>query len=206
MEGRNWATLVIASTEPTSTARWMGRIRSNSTANSASFFRRTGAWTSTSAVFSAARGTGSRAQGGDPSLGGSAPAQGQPCGCCAASESIATRAKPADDQHLEDFVAEHIWHLLTLDNALTFVIPLRIEGLDWSLTDSGGYGLAVYRPDGAPVFRFWESKAHTGGSAVRDVAIWRLPTGEQQGVALPRAGSKVVKASANWRSTTFNGV
>jgi len=86
-----------------------------------------------------------------------------------ASESIGTRADPGDDQHLEGFIAEHIWHLLTLENALTYGIPVRIDGPDWSVTDSGGDGLAVYRTDGALVFRLWESKAHTGDGAVRDV-------------------------------------
>jgi hypothetical protein len=85
------------------------------------------------------------------------------------SESIGTRAEPADDQHLQGFVAEHIWHLLTLENALTYGIPVRVDGPDWSVTDSGGDGLAVYRPDGTLVFRLWESKAHTGTGAVRDV-------------------------------------
>jgi hypothetical protein len=85
------------------------------------------------------------------------------------SESIGTRAKPAIDQHLEGFVAEHIWHLLMLENALTYGVPVRVDGPDWSVTDSGGDGLAVYRPDGALVFRLWESKAHAGDGAVRDV-------------------------------------
>lgn len=85
------------------------------------------------------------------------------------SESIGTRGKPADDQHLEGFVAEHIWHLLTLENALTYGIPIRVDGPDWSVTDSGGDGLAIYRPDGALVFRLWESKAHAGDGTVRDV-------------------------------------
>ena len=37
------------------------------------------------------------------------------------------------------------------------------------MTDSGGDGLAVYRPDGTLVFRLWESKAHTEDGTVRDV-------------------------------------
>lgn len=85
------------------------------------------------------------------------------------SESIGTRAEPADETHLEGFVAEHLWHLLTLENALTYGTPIRVDGPDWSVTDSGGDGLAVYRADEALVFRLWESKAHTGDGAVRDV-------------------------------------
>jgi len=87
-----------------------------------------------------------------------------------ASESIGTRESPADDQHLEGFVAEHVWHLLTLENALTYGVPVRVDGPDWSVTDSGGDGLVVYQQtDGALVFRLWESKAHTGDNNVRDV-------------------------------------
>jgi hypothetical protein len=37
------------------------------------------------------------------------------------------------------------------------------------VTDSGGDGLAIYRANGALVFRLWESKAHTSDGAVRDV-------------------------------------
>jgi len=85
------------------------------------------------------------------------------------SESIGTREEPAADDHIEGFVAEHIWHLLTIENALTFGAPVRIDGPDWSVTDSGGDGLAVYRLGDAFVFRLWESKAHTGEGSVRDV-------------------------------------
>ena len=86
-----------------------------------------------------------------------------------ASASIGTRDEPANDEHLEGFVAEHIWHLLTTEDALTFGVPVRVDGPDWSVTDSGGDGLAVHRTDGTLVFRLWESKAHTGDGAVRDV-------------------------------------
>lgn len=85
------------------------------------------------------------------------------------SESIGTREKPANDVHLEGFVAEHIWHLLIRDDALGFGWPARVDGPDWSVTDSGGDGLAVYRIDDALAFRLWESKAHTGAGEVRDV-------------------------------------
>lgn len=86
-----------------------------------------------------------------------------------ASECIGTPEEPAYHEHLEGFVAEHIWHLLTTENAFMFGTPVRVEGPDWSVTDSGGDGLAVYRRDGALVFRLWESKAHGGEGTVRDV-------------------------------------
>ncbi len=86
-----------------------------------------------------------------------------------ASESIGMPPDGASDEHIEGFVAEHIWHLLTLEDALTFGVPVRVDEPDWSVTDSGGDGLAIYRWNGALVFRLWESKAHTGEGTVRDV-------------------------------------
>ena len=85
------------------------------------------------------------------------------------SESIGIPDNPALDAHIEGFVAEHIWHLLTIENAGTFGPPVRVDGPDWSVTDSGGDGLAVYRIDDSLVFRLWESKAHSGDESVRDV-------------------------------------
>lgn len=85
------------------------------------------------------------------------------------SESIGTRGTPAQDVHLEGFVAEHIWHLLTVENAVGFGRPIRVDGPDWSVTDAGGDGLAIYRNSDVLVFRLWESKAHTGEGGVRDV-------------------------------------
>jgi hypothetical protein len=86
-----------------------------------------------------------------------------------ASESIGKPPDGGSDAHIEGFVAEHIWHLLTIENALTFGEPVRVDGPDWSVTDSGGDGLAIYRSNGALVFRLWESKAHTSDGTVRDV-------------------------------------
>ncbi len=86
-----------------------------------------------------------------------------------ASDCIGTPAEPAYHEHLQGFVAEHIWHLLMTENALACGIPVRVEEPDWSAMDRGGDGLVVYRPNGTLVFRLWESKAHTGEGAVRDV-------------------------------------
>ncbi len=85
------------------------------------------------------------------------------------SESIGTPPLPAAQVHLDGFVAEHIWHLLTVERALPLGDMVRVDGPDWSVTDSGGDGLAIYRVAGALMFRLWESKAHTGSGAVRDV-------------------------------------
>lgn len=103
---------------------------------------------------------------------GGPPHQAQLLECLEAflgSESIGTPGEPANEVHLQGFVAEHIWHLLIAENALGFGWPVRIDGPDWSVTDSGGDGLALYRIDGALAFRLWESKAHTGTGEVRDV-------------------------------------
>lgn len=85
------------------------------------------------------------------------------------SESIGTSGAPASSDHLEGFVAEHIWHALTLEGATGFVGPLRVDGPDWSVTDSGGDGLSIHRVSGDLVFRLWESKAHATDGEVRDV-------------------------------------
>jgi hypothetical protein len=85
------------------------------------------------------------------------------------SESIGTAAAPAADDHLEGFVAEHIWHALAVEGATGFVTPLRVDGPDWSVTDSGGDGLSVHRVGETLVFRLWESKAHASAGDVRDV-------------------------------------
>jgi hypothetical protein len=86
-----------------------------------------------------------------------------------ASESIGLPPDGGSDEHIEGFVAEHIWHLLTIENALTFGVPVRVDGPDWSVTDSGGDGLAIYRSNETLVFRLWESKAHAAEGAVREV-------------------------------------
>jgi hypothetical protein len=85
------------------------------------------------------------------------------------SESVGTADDPAPQVHLDGFVAEHVWHLLLVEDALGRGIPLRVDRPDWSVTDSGGDGLAIYDMAGTLSFRLWESKAHTGEGTVRDV-------------------------------------
>lgn len=85
------------------------------------------------------------------------------------SESIGTADDPAPQVHLDGFVAEHVWYLLLMEDALKRGRPHRIDGPDWSVTDSGGDGLAIYREADALSYRLWESKAHTGKGSVRDV-------------------------------------
>jgi len=50
-----------------------------------------------------------------------------------ASESIGLPPKVGSDEHVEGFVAEHIWHLLTIENALTLGVPVRVDGPYWSV-------------------------------------------------------------------------
>jgi hypothetical protein len=84
------------------------------------------------------------------------------------SESIGTPSDPASDQHLQGFVAEHIWSLLVSEGAFAFGRPVRVEGPSWSVTDAGADGLAIYR-SGDLMFRLWESKAHGGDGEVREI-------------------------------------
>ena len=62
------------------------------------------------------------------------------------SECVGTRDAPAPDEHIEGFVAEHIWHLLTHGERA------RPSGFRFALTaptgrrrTAGGDGLAIYR-------------------------------------------------------------
>lgn len=84
-----------------------------------------------------------------------------------ASESIGTPGKPATSIHLEGFVAEHMWHAITCEIAGSLGLPVRVEEPSWSVTDSGGDGLAVFEADPGYAFRLWESKAHTSEEPVR---------------------------------------
>lgn len=86
-----------------------------------------------------------------------------------ASESIGTPEAPAPEQHLQGFVAEHLWAVLITEGTILRDTPVRVDGPDWSVTDSGGDGLAIYRrqPLGL-AFSLWESKAHTGAGEIRD--------------------------------------
>lgn len=85
-----------------------------------------------------------------------------------ASDSIGTPTEPANEIHLQGLVAEHIWHVLSSEDALGFGPPILSE-VGWSPIDHGGDGIVVVGCAGTYSFRLWESKAHTGQKAVRTI-------------------------------------
>lgn len=121
------------------------------------------------------------------------------------SESIGTPAQPAPQVHLEGFVAEHVWHLLTLEDALAFGTPVRVDGPDWSVADSGGDGLAIHRVGSQLVFRLWESKAHTGDGAVRDVVNGACRQIDSKALGYLARFSKVGQSLADGELQRFYG-
>jgi hypothetical protein len=72
---------------------------------------------------------------------------------------------PPDD-HLEGFVAEHLWYFLAKE-ATDKESTVRIEPPSFRVTDQGGDGLIIHRSDGGVLmFRLWEIKKATGERSV----------------------------------------
>lgn len=70
------------------------------------------------------------------------------------------------EDHLEGFVAEHLWYFLCLEAAPTENI-IRVEPPGFASTDPGGDGLIIHRIiDGELMFRLWEIKKCAGNSPV----------------------------------------
>jgi hypothetical protein len=68
--------------------------------------------------------------------------------------------------HLEGFIAEHLWYFLCMETASTETI-VRIEPPDFAVTDPGGDGLIIHRIlDGELMFRLWEIKKCAGNCPV----------------------------------------
>jgi hypothetical protein len=70
---------------------------------------------------------------------------------------------PRPDDHLQGYIAEALWHLLTLECIDETRTLRNIDPPSWTTTEPGGDGLAVYEV--APevlVFRLWEIKKATG--------------------------------------------
>jgi len=74
---------------------------------------------------------------------------------------------PAPDLHCNGLVAESVWAELVAAVDAGLGLPLRVEGHDWSVTDSGGDGLTIYRIDDQLLYRLWESKHHLAQVDVR---------------------------------------
>lgn len=72
---------------------------------------------------------------------------------------LPARQLPAD--HVQGHVAEYVWYILAQENLPAGMALRAIEGPGFSVTTSGGDGLAVYqRDDAVLVFRLWEIKKH----------------------------------------------
>lgn len=78
---------------------------------------------------------------------------------------VGTPDAPGPADHVEGFVAEHLWYFL----ALTEDQPSaeHIEGPSFEVTELGSDGLEVYRLEsGRLAFRLWELKKHLGVDSV----------------------------------------
>jgi hypothetical protein len=74
---------------------------------------------------------------------------------------------PRPDDHLQGYIAEALWHLLTLEFTDETRTLRNIDPPSWTTTEPGGDGLAVYEvAPGVLVFRLWEIKKTTGRSHV----------------------------------------
>lgn len=80
---------------------------------------------------------------------------------------LPTDAEPKPETHIQAYVAEIVWHLLTDEEASAERTLVRAEGPSLYVTDSGGDGLAVWRLlDGSLTFRLWEIKKHNSSAHV----------------------------------------
>lgn len=78
---------------------------------------------------------------------------------------LPTDPDPVPPDHLEGFVAEQLWYLLSLEAPPEEIV--RIERPGFLATDPGGDGLVIHRVmAGHLMFRLWEIKKCTGESVV----------------------------------------
>jgi hypothetical protein len=78
-----------------------------------------------------------------------------------------TPESPVPGDHLEGHVAEVLWHLLTLEAAQDGRTLRNAEGPSFSVTETGGDGLAIWQLDsGGLIFRLWEIKKDTGAGHI----------------------------------------
>lgn len=72
---------------------------------------------------------------------------------------------PRPPNHLQGYVAEALWHLLTLECVDASRALRNLDPPSWTTTEPGGDGLAVYEiAPGVLVFRLWEIKKSVGKS------------------------------------------
>ncbi len=80
-----------------------------------------------------------------------------------ASDTFGVPSEPGDENLIQGFVAELLWHRLTRERTApgdgrTLV---HVHDLSWSAYQQGGDGLVVYEVSGGQlVFRLWEVKKH----------------------------------------------
>ena len=75
--------------------------------------------------------------------------------------NVGTPEHPGSIDHLNGLVAEEIWLQTIGENDLGLGAPIRVDGHDYSVTDTGGDGLTIHKTHkGALSFRLWESKYH----------------------------------------------
>ena len=73
--------------------------------------------------------------------------------------------------HLEGFVAEHLWHLAT-HHQVHSASHVRLHGVSFRVTDSGADGFVIYEPvPGAYMYRLWEIKKNSSGTNPRPTAV-----------------------------------
>jgi hypothetical protein len=73
---------------------------------------------------------------------------------------------PGNTDHIEGFVAEHLWHALVADDATAEGV-VHLEPPSFRPTSPGGDGLVIHAfTDGGFSFRLWELKKCTGQQGV----------------------------------------
>jgi hypothetical protein len=74
--------------------------------------------------------------------------------------------QPKSDNHIQAFIAEHLWYFLVLEGASDDTI-IRVEGPSVEVNEQGGDGLVLSRSGGVLTFRLWETKKYQGAGTVK---------------------------------------
>jgi len=85
--------------------------------------------------------------------------------------AVGLPGSPKSRDHVEAFVAEHLWYFLTLEADPDECI-VRVQGPSVEVTEIGGDGLTIHRESKDAIsFRLWEIKKYSGtGSAASTVS------------------------------------
>ena len=83
------------------------------------------------------------------------------------SPTLGLPPDPKTETHIQAYVAEIVWHLLTEEETRAERTLAKAEGPSFYVTDTGGDGLAVWQLlDGSLIFRLWEIKKHKSSAHV----------------------------------------